>query len=559
MNKPFKFSELAFVSVRRVILAGALSCLLVVCSFAARRERLIESWKPLNYNISLKLDERLSQVTNAKAEITIQVLKDNLSTIDLDFGEMSVDSVSVDSQATTFEHGNGRLNVSLQKPQPRGARILVTVTYHGVPKDGLILSKDKSGRPSAIGDNWPDRVHHWIPTLDHPSAKATVNFSVTAPEHALVVANGALGQVTTASAGTRTWTYSERSPVPPYCMVIAVGEFALLKPDGPTVTPLSYYVPPPDRELAIKGFATANPSLKFFSETIAPYPYDKLALIVGATRFGGMENSSAIVFNNNLFNARTSSEAVSRVFNLRFGLVSLVGHEIAHQWFGDSVTESTWADLWLSEGFATYFSALFVERHEGEVAFKQQMQKAAETYFAYAKNTRTPLFDTETENLMRLLNPNNYQKGAWVLHMLRRRLGDEDFFKGLRAFYRAHEHGTASSEDLRSALEKASGASLKEFFARWVYGSGHPEYQVSWRWQRVKNRVGTLTIELKQTQPEAPFPDPLEIEIVTAKGSQKTRVTPSGRDSVFQLAASVRPKEVRIDPRESILKEMVVN
>lgn len=546
------------IAVQRAISTLFVTVFVFSCTFAARRERLIESWKPLQYKVAITLDDRLSQITNASAQITIQSLKDNVSTIDLDFGELMVDSVSVDGSKTRFERTTGRLNVVLLRPLPRDSRIVVTVAYRGIPKDGLILSTDKSGKPSAIGDNWPDRVHHWIPTLDHPSAKAPVDFSVTAPERTLVVANGRLNHVITASEGTRTWTYTEPDSIPPYCMVIAVGEFALLQPDHSAGIPISYYVPQTDKHVAVKGFGAASPSLKFFSETVAPYPYDKLALIVGATRFGGMENSSAIVFSNNLFTPRANSDPISRVFNVRSELVSLIAHEIAHQWFGDSLTESTWADLWLSEGFATYFAALFVQRHEGEAAFRQTMAKDAEAYFAYAMKTRMPLFDTETESLMSLLNANNYQKGSWVLHMLRRLLGDKAFFRGLQEFYLAHDESTASSEDLRAALEKASGVSLKEFFARWVYGAGHPQYQVSWQWQRVKNQGGELIVTLKQTQPEAPFPDAIEIEIEGTNGAQRKRITPTGRESVLKLSIPKRPKDVRIDPDDAILNELVV-
>src|SRR5215213_586848 len=166
----------------------------------------------------------------------------------------------------------------------------------------------------------------------------------------------------------------------------------------------------------MKGFSPTIPSLEFFTETVAPYPYEKLAMIVGATRFGGMENSSAIVFTSTLF-SRNSPVGMSKTYGVPSNNVTLIAHEIAHQWFGDSVTESTWSDLWLSEGFATYFAGLFVQRFEGEEAFQKYMEKAARNVFEYEKKSRTPIFDRDTENLMELLNENNYQKGAWVLHM----------------------------------------------------------------------------------------------------------------------------------------------
>ncbi len=527
-------------------------------SFATRRERLIDSWKPLHYNVSLTLNDRLTEITSARAEITVLSLKDTLSQIDMDFGELAVDWVKVNSETAPFERSPDLLNIKLSKAVPRDTRLVVVVSYHGTPKDGLILRTDKAGKPSAVGDNWPDRLHHWIPCLDHPSAKATVNFKVTAPARTLVVANGRLEHVETVSDTTKTWTYTEGVPIPPYCMIIAAGEFAHVTSPEQDVTPLSYYVPLPDKDFAIRVFSPANPSLKFFSQTVAPYPYEKLALIVGATRFGGMENSSAIVFSSNLFDARSNSAAISKVFNVRSGIVSLVAHEIAHQWFGDSVTESTWSDLWLSEGFATYFAGLVIQRSEGEQAFQQYMRRTADEYLSYEKKTSTPIHDTETENLFKLLNANNFQKGAWVLHMLRSSLGDEAFFRGIRAYYNNHKNSTASTEDLRSALEKASGRNLKEFFARWIYGAGHPRYELTWEWKQTGSKEGILTMRLNQTQTEEAFLMSVPFEIVISKDVIRKSIKPSGKLTTLRLPLSSRPAAVRLDPDNTILKEVSV-
>ena len=536
----------------RNILA-AISLLLLVFithSFAARTERLIDSWKPTNYNVSLTFNDSLTEITSAKAEITILSLKDSLSQVDLDFGELPVDSVSVNNQVAPYQRSASLLNVKLPQRVPRGTSFVVAVSYHGKPKDGLILSLDKAGKPSAVGDNWPNRVHHWIPSLDHPSAKATVSFSITAPAHELVVANGKLDRVENSSNTTRTWTYNEAVPIPPYCMIIAVGDFARLEPAA-EVTPLAYYVSQADRNFAMQGFAPANPSLKFFSQTVAPYPYEKLALIIGATRFGGMENSSAIVFSNTLFDPRPQAR-VSSVFKIREGLVDVIAHEIAHQWFGDSVTESTWSDLWLSEGFAEYFAGLFIQRYEGELAFQRYLSEEAQAYFDYEKRSRTPIHDTETEDLFKLLNANNYQKGAWVLHMLRSELGDEQFFRAIRIYYNAHKNSTATTEDLRAAFEKAAGRDLKEFFARWIYGAGHPRYELSWRWN---NKTNKLRVLLKQLQPEPAFPNALPVDIVTANGKRRIVLKPNGKQTIQELKLNATPTAIKIDPDNTILKE----
>ncbi|HEY7784535.1 MAG TPA: M1 family metallopeptidase [Pyrinomonadaceae bacterium] len=538
--------------------AGKVTLLLVITFsvstlhvLAARVERKVDSWKPTHYNVEITLNEPLSELTTAKAEISVQILKNNVSIIDLDFGEMTVDSVKVEKQPVLFNHTSGRLEVRLARPLERGAQISIEVVYHGKPKDGLVMRNDKDGRPSVVGDNWPDRVHHWIPSLDHPSAKATVNFSITAPKRALVVANGKPGPVETTSETTRTWKFTEAHPIPPYCMIFAAGEFAKIPGDS-TLTSLSYLVPKSDAVSAAKGFAPAAPSLKLFTQTIAPYPYEKLALIVGNTQFGGMENSGAIVFASDILN-RSSNSPSSRTFGLSTGLVELVAHEIAHQWFGDSVTESTWADLWLSEGFATYFAGYFVQKTDGEAAFQNYMNSTGQTYLSYARQVRTPLHDTETSNLMRLLNPNNYQKGAWVLHMLRSELGDEAFFKGIRSYYNDYKNSVASSDDLRSALEKSSGQDLKPFFKAWVYGPGHPHYQMNWEWDESK-RVVRVTIY--QVQTEELFPNTIPLAISVSSGKQLFKIKPSTKQYAQEIPLAEKPSAVDFDPESSILKEV---
>lgn len=521
-------------------------------ALALRVERLIDKWRPEHYIVNITLNEALSEITSASARINVLIVKPT-SVIDLDFGEMTTDKVTLGSKSLSFTHKNGKLEVTLPGPATPGTRLTLTVDYHGKPKDGLILTNDKDGKPSAVGDNWPNRVHHWIPTLDHPSAKATITFNVTAPAREEVVANGRLDHVETSANGQRTWTFTEGIPIPPYCMIIAVGQFARVEPAQSSITPVSYYVTQSEKDLALKGFSPTIPSLEFFSQTIAPYPYEKLAMIVGATSFGGMENSSAIVFTANLL-TRPGQAGVSQTYGIPAANVGLIAHEIAHQWFGDSVTESTWADLWLSEGFAVYFGNLFVQRFEGESVFQTYMNQAAANVFAYEKKRLTPIHDRETEDLMDLLNALNYQKGAWVLHMLRARLGDDAFFRGIRRYYEAHKNSVASTEDLRAALEKSSGKDLRAFFARWVYDSGHPQYALSWQWRRNKQ----LRLELKQLQPGNVFMDPVHITITTASGKRDLILKPTRKQLIETLPLREKPEHIDLDPHNLLLDESTV-
>lgn len=534
-----------------LILISSCAC----ASYALRRERLITSWQPKHYVLSITLNEQLSEIASATARIDVVALK-RLSTIDLDFGELTTKSVTVNGQPENYNHKNGKLEIALARPVNAGTKLVVTVEYSGKPKDGLILANDKDGKPAAVGDNWPNRVHHWIPVLDHPSAKATVTFNVTAPTHDLVVANGKFEKVvpskcSDALSSCQTWTYTESTPIPPYCMIIGVGQFAKFEPTEPALTPLSYYVPGSDSQFAMKGFAPANSVLQFFTQTVGPYPYEKLALIVGNTRFGGMENSSAIVFTANMF-ARNPNAKMSERFGIQSGNVSLIAHEIAHQWFGDSVTAATWSDVWLSEGFATYFAGLFIEKYEGEADFQAYMKQAGTTVLGFEKRKLGPIFDKDTEDLNNLLNANSYQKGAWVLHMLRTQLGDDAFFRGIRAYYAKHKNGTATSEDLRSALERASRQNLRRFFDRWIYDSGHPRYELT---SSLAKKTGELWLTLDQKQSGKLFLDPVTVKVVTDDRTFEVVLKPKAKLTKKLVVITSELRSLEIDPENHLLDE----
>lgn len=540
-------------NTRRAAFVALFVFLSALSTFGQRRERTIESWKPLHYDVNLTFNEQLTEISSARTEISLEVLKPNVTKIDLDFGEMTIDSVLIASAPAQFERTSEQLNVTLPRAANRGDKLSITISYHGHPKDGLIFAKDRDGKQSATGDNWPNRVHNWIPTLDHPSAKATVSFTISAPQRYQVVANGKSVTATHSTAMSQ-WKFDEAKAIPPYCMIVTVNEGAVINSPDQTITNLIYNVPQKDRDYAVKGFSTAAPALAFLNQTIAPYPYEKLALIVAATRFGGMENSSAIVFASDLLAPR-EGEKMSARFGIPTRIENVVAHEIAHQWFGDSVTESTWADLWLSEGFATYFAGLFIEKYEGDAAFRDYMRDAAGQYLGYAKHNRVPIHDTTTQDLMGLLNDNNYQKGAWVLHMLRKQLGDEAFFKGVRSYYNDHREATATTEDLRSALEKSSGKDLKDFFARWIYGAGHPRYELSWS-SMDRALTTSLVVRLNQIQEDDPFLDPVPIEFTINGKAERRTIYPKGKLTTATIELPGNPTAVKIDPDETLLKEV---
>src|SRR5260370_15540571 len=208
---------------RRFLLVIATAVLSAISFSAQRRERIVNTWKPLHYDVELAFNDQLSEIESARSEIKVVILKDSVKTIDLDFGAMAIDSVSLNGEPAPYDRQSELLNVQLPRFSKNGEQVSIMVTYHGRPKDGLIRANDRDGKPSATGDNWPNRVHQWIPCLDHPSAKATVSFTVAAPRRDVVVANGKF-VATTPNGAQNVWKFEEAESIPAYCMVVSVTE-----------------------------------------------------------------------------------------------------------------------------------------------------------------------------------------------------------------------------------------------------------------------------------------------------------------------------------------------
>jgi aminopeptidase N len=495
----------------------------------------------IHYRINLEIKDSADEIT-AETEILFALNEDGVKAIALDFAGLTVDGVMENERAARFSHADGRLNVQLRGDYHRGDRCRVAVRYHGKPSDGLFIKKNRLGDHSVFADNWPNRAHYWFPAVDHPYDKATVEFFVTAPDRYDVIANGSLVETTSKQNGTKLTHWSEAVPIPTYCMVIGATEFSIIKLSASRAvtggTELFYYLYPKDRDRGMKDFGRALDMVEFYTNLIGPYPYEKLALVQSSTRFGGMENSSSIFFDEKAFDGSGRLEGT-------------VAHEIAHQWFGDSVTEADWHHLWLSEGFATYFGHLFFERADGRDKFVKLLVRDKESYLKeYAADPR-PIYDPSITDLFKLLNANNYQKGGWVLHMLRRVMGDEKFFAGIRDYYRSYRDRNALTIDLQRVMEFHAGRSLDWFFKEWVYEPGYPIYDATWHWDEGAKQ---LRLRVTQRQDKTLFRMPLDLAIRLGDTTRREVVEVNERDHTFTFKLDSKPQGVDVDPDEWVLK-----
>ena len=489
-----------------------------------------------HYEYNLALTDQ-SDLVIARATVKIKFLATssqfNLDLASIENGKgMEATGVFENGLPVSFTHQNNKLIIYTSAKQ--GDVKSYDIQYGGIPKDGLIISKNKYGDRTFFADNWPNRAHHWIPCNDRPDDKASFEFTVTAPSHYRVISNGLKTDERDIGNGMKLTHWKEDTPLPTKVMVIGVAKFAIKEfTDSPPGIPVSGWVYPQDSTNGFRDYAPATEILKFFSDYIAPYPYQKLANVQSKTIFGGMENASAIFYSE------------SSVTGNPAAVEDLLAHEIVHQWFGNMASEKSFAHLWLSEGFATYLTNIYLEKKYGKEILKQRMGDDRKLVVQFARQTNTPVVDSISP-LMDLLNANSYQKGGWVLHMLRNEVGDSAFHKIIQTYYRQFKGGNADTRDFETIAEKVSGKELTWFFDQWLYWPGIPQLMI-------ERSVEKNEAKIRITQRGRKFTFPLEITIVRTDGST-LKETIAVNDQFIEYKIKVPDiKLVIVDPDTKLL------
>ena len=512
----------------------------------------------IHYDAVVGLPAPGGAVVDGVATLTLRATRLGVSAAVLDFTGLAVTGVSVNGVSVDARHATGRLSVPLPAGAGPADTFAVRIAYRGTPDDALYLGDNVHGHAVAFVDNWPNRTRFWLPTVDHPSDKATASFTVYAPEGWRVISNGRLvaenepAEPAVDGSPRRAWRWRTDVAVSPYNLVFGAADMevrplglaacgsapASPRPDG--CVEVSAWLFPEDVAQADISFRRAAEMVDFYTDLIGPYPFEKLAHVQSATRFGGMENASAIFYTEEGLASGRSMEGT-------------VAHETAHQWFGDSATEADWPELWLSEGFATYFGHLFFEQAEGVADFRRRMEEDRRDVLASA-DVRRPVIDREEQDLFALLNDNNYPKGGWVLHMLRGILGDETFFQGIRRYYAAFAGKNATTRDLQAAMEAVSGRDLGWFFHQWLEEPGYPGLSLAQSWDAA---AGEVVVTVRQTQDAAwpTFRLPLEIEVRPDAGpSARHAVELTERTQTFRFRSAGPARQVALDPDGWVLK-----
>jgi aminopeptidase N len=517
---------------------------------------------PRNYSLDIlhyKFEVTLSDATDeiiGKTSIVVLFNTDDSKQLRFDLINRSselkdkgmlVESVLFENSPVSYKHEKNALFIDLPKSFGKNAIATFVVIYRGVPADGLRIGNTRHGERSFFNENWPNRTRHWLPTVDHPYDKATNEFIITAPSHYQVISNGLLVEESIINANQKLTHWKQSVPISSWLYVLGVARFAVQYVDEFMGKQIQTWVYPQDRDKGFFDFVSPTKEvLGFYSNYVGPFAYEKLANIQSPSVGGGMETASAIFYGENLVNGK-------RDVRLR----NVVIHEIAHQWFGNAVTESTWDDAWLSEGFATYFTMLFQEYAYGTSVYVDELKKARTRIFNfYNKDSTYKIIDNRTAEEGPVTNDMTYQKGAWVLHMLREKMGHEVFKEGIRAYYQKFYNKNVTTDDFFAEMQKFTKAPLSTFRNQWLH---HPEVlnlQVAWRYDSASSQV-EITIDQKQSTGFY-FEAPVEIEIVESTDKKIISLDISGRTSTFKFKADKKPVALLADPRTTLLAKFEI-
>ena len=506
----------------------------------------------LHYAFELTLSNE-SDLIKATATIQVQFKTDSIRQLrldlirksdELDGKGMIVRSIRSEGKPLAYTHDAQVLRISMPPSTGKGV-YTVAIDYEGLPATGLIIGPNKYGDRTFFSDNWPNKARHWLPTVDHPYDKATCEFSVTAPTKYQVVSNGLKVEESSVGEGRRLTHWKQSVPISCWLYVLGVAEFAVQYVDTFKGKSIQTWVYKQDRDKGFYDFAVpTQQALAFFSDYVGPFVYEKLANIQSDSVGGGMEAASAILYHDRLTGERDEP------------LRNIVIHELAHQWFGNAVTEYDWDDVWLSEGLTTYFTLRFIGHAYGRDAFVEGLTKARDQVFRLSEDSEDyRIVHDNLSDMSQVTSGLTYQKGAWVTHMLCNYIGEDAFRRGIRDYYRRFVNGNATTADLKRALEQASGQSLDVFFTQWLYQGGNIRLRGSWEYN-AEDKMIVVELTRKQSERYA-FNMLMEIGVTEEDGSSERIevIRLNERKTTVSIPSATAPARVRLDPRTVLLAQ----
>lgn len=451
---------------------------------------------------------------------------DQLSEVRLDFyANMAVTQVG--EAATSFTHSGDVLALSLDRTYNRGESFRLRITYNGTPTltgfASFSFLQHTTG-PIIASLSEPYFARTWWPCKDTPADKAdSLYMDISVPSDLLAISNGTL-ESTETSGGRTTYYWRHRYPITTYLVSVAISNYARIDntytfSDGTTM-PLQYFVFPQAFELASQELADTPDMLDCFNAIFGDYPFKKEKYGMAQFRWGGgMEH-----------------QTITSLGSFGDGLVA---HELAHQWWGDMISPSTWRDIWLNEGFATYSEALYAECRGGRAAYDNYMARLE-------NNFPGTVIVTDTTSVYNIFSSTVYRKGAWVLHMLRGQIGHDNFFQLLWRYGHdpRYRYGNATTGAFHALCEEVSGQDLDWFFEQWLRREGRPVLRTAWQ-NSGNNR---LLLRVQQAQIGEVYRLPMTIAAISGNDTTWLQAESNAPCQTFSFPLTAPAEQVVIDP-----------
>ncbi len=491
-----------------------------------------ENYDVRNYNINLSLNPDTGFI-NGKVTIIFEVTKNNIQNIIINLNGLQIDSVIQRNNNLNFTRQQNEVNISLNQYMQTGNIDSFSVFYQGVPIKGMYFRNGRYNNRVIYTHNEPFDAQYWIPCKDDPADKSLIDIRVTVPQKFTAASNGSIIETTQVGLNEMCYHWREIYPISTYLIFVTAAEFDVVNDIfnwNYIEMPVQYYIYPEDLSRGESALTNTIEMLDFFSDYIGIYPFilEKYAMVEAPFQeAGAMENQTISLMDEPIIDNE-----------------SVIAHELAHQWWGDAVTLTSFDNIWLNEGFATYFDALFVEHKYGEEAFRQRMVSSGSN----AGNDGSVVYPIFNPPIKYLFGSAVYHKGAWVLHMLRNELGKDVFKSIVRAYYNNFSYGNATTEDFRIQCENVSGKSLITFFNQWVYSGGIPNIFASWN----QNKK-IVNIQLDQLQLETVYELNLDIKLIGVTRDTTFSVDLNSKNQDFTIAYFEPITQLIVDPDKKIL------
>ena len=491
----------------------------------------------LHYNLSFDLFPEEKKF-HASTTITGRILLNEIDTIQFNFYDnYIINSVKVNGNPTEFVIKNKL--ISIINNYSITDTFEVKIDYTGSPEragfSGFSFSKI-DGKSLVYTLSEPTYASSWFPCNDFPTDKALLDIWITNDSSQVSVSNGILVDVENHNT-RKTYHWKTLYPISTYLIALYSSDYVhfndeYISIDGLDTMAIDYYVLANKLENAKIDFANHPKFIKFFAELFGEYPFvkEKYGVAEFLWQFGAMEH-------------QTITGVASNILGGKYFFEDIYVHEVAHHWWGNAIGPKSWKDIWLNEGFSTYCEALFDEQIYGNDALQSKMIGLEKSDMRGSLSNPGAFLFTQTV----------YNKGAWVLHMLRWQLDDELFFEILRQYYEKYKYSNASTDDFRQVCENVSNRNLVKFFDQWIYGAGRIEITYDWQIEKFGDSY-FMFIEVNQEQEEyEEYHFPLEIAIQYEKAPKYQTFYIDKKSVQFRIESKQSPEDIIIDPNNWLL------